>query len=209
MLSAPGPVFDGIEAVGSSFHVLRFRRHFRQYRGRRVQFSCFALPDLFSSVPRASYLVFMFCDFFGCTEGVRSSFMFCALGSVFGGTEGVESSFHVLRSRTHFRWYRGRRVQFSCFALPYPLSAEPRASGPVFMSCPPGPVFYGTEGVESNFHILRYRTRFQRRRPVQFSYFKLLDTFSTVPMAPGLVFLFFGLKLVFDSTEGARSCFNV
>jgi ABC-type sulfate transport system permease subunit len=71
--------------------------------------------------------------------------MFCATGLNFGGTDGVDSQFHVKRSRTHFGWYRGRRVPFSCFALPDSFSAVPRASCLVFMFCAPGPVFSGTE----------------------------------------------------------------
>jgi hypothetical protein len=102
MFCAPGFVFGGAECVAPRFQVLRARTHFRRYRGRRVPFSCFALPDSFSAVPRAS----------------GPFFMFCAPGLIFGSTEGVGSLFHVLRSRTHFRQYRGRRVPFSCFALP-------------------------------------------------------------------------------------------
>jgi hypothetical protein len=45
--------------------------------------------------------------------------MFCAPGIVFDGNEGVGSRFHVLRARTHFLWYRGRRVSFSCLARPH------------------------------------------------------------------------------------------
>jgi hypothetical protein len=86
--------------------------------------------------------------------------MFSAPSHVFGGTKGVESRFHVLRARTHFRWYRGRRVPFLCFTLSDSLSAVPRASHPVFIFSAPGYVFGGTEGVESRFHVLRSRTRF-------------------------------------------------
>jgi hypothetical protein len=96
MFCAPRIVFGGIGVLVSRFHVLRSRNRFRRHRGSRVPFSCFALPDSFSAVPRASGPVFMI----------------CAPGLVFGGTEGVVSRFHVLRSRTHFRRYRGRRVPF-------------------------------------------------------------------------------------------------
>jgi hypothetical protein len=37
---------------------------------------------------------------------------------IFGGAECVGSRFNVLRARTHFWWYRWRRVPFSCFARP-------------------------------------------------------------------------------------------
>jgi hypothetical protein len=83
----------------SYFHVLRSRTRFRRYRGRRVSFSCFVLPDLFLAVPRASGPVFML----------------CAPGLVFDGTEVVGSRFYVLRSRTCFSRYRGHQVQFLCF----------------------------------------------------------------------------------------------
>jgi hypothetical protein len=117
----PRLVFGGTEGVGSRFHVLRSRTSFRRYRGCQDAYSCFALEDSFSAVPGASGPVFMF----------------CAPGHIFGSTEGVGSCFHVLRSRTRFRRYRGRRVPFSCFALPDSVLAVPRASGPVFKFCAP------------------------------------------------------------------------
>jgi hypothetical protein len=102
MFCSPGLVFSSTEGVRSRFHVFRSRSFFRSYRGRQVPFSCFALPDSFSVIPRAPLPVFMF----------------SALGHVLGGTDGVGSLFHVLRSRTYFRRYRGRRVRFSRFAFP-------------------------------------------------------------------------------------------
>jgi hypothetical protein len=106
MLCVPGPVFGGTDIIGSSFHVLRSRTRFRRYRRRRVSFSHFVLSDSFSAVPRASGPVFML----------------CAPEPVFGGTKDVGSNFLVLRSRTCFRRYRGRRVLFSSFAQPNALS---------------------------------------------------------------------------------------
>jgi hypothetical protein len=88
MFCAPGLIFCGSEGVGSRFHVLRSRTRFRRFRGRHVPFSCFAHPDSFSVVKRASGPVFIF----------------CASGLLFGGSEGVGSCFHVLRSRTRFLW---------------------------------------------------------------------------------------------------------
>jgi hypothetical protein len=99
MFCTLGHVFDGVEGVGSRFQVLRSRTRFRQCGGRRVLFSCFARPDTFSAVRRASGPVFMF----------------CAPGLVFGGSEGVGSHFYVLRSRTRFRRYRRCRFPLSCF----------------------------------------------------------------------------------------------
>jgi hypothetical protein len=137
---APRPIFGSTEGVRSSFHVLRSRTHFRRYRVRRMLLSC--LLNTFSAVPGASGPVFMF----------------CALGPVFGGTEGVGFSFHVLLSETHFWRYRKHRVIFSCFALLDPFSTAPRAPSAIFMFYTLGPVVVGTEGAQSNFHVLRFRT---------------------------------------------------
>jgi hypothetical protein len=159
-------IFGDSEGVGSRFNVLRSRSHFRRYRGRRVSFSCLALPNPFSAVPSASGPVFMFCApglGFGCTEGVGSCFLilcsrtriqwcrarrvpfscFALPNSVFGGTDGVGSRFHVLRTRTSFRRYRRRRVPFVMFCA---LRLD----------------FGGTEGVGFRFHVLRSRTHFRR-----------------------------------------------
>jgi hypothetical protein len=260
---APGLVFDGTEGVGACFHVLRSSIRFGRYHGRRVPFSCFALPDSFWALPRAPGPVFMFCSpglVFGGTEGVGSRFhvlrylthfgryrgrwvpfscfvlsdsfravprapghvfMFCALGHILGGTEGVGSLFHVLRSRTLFGRYRGRRVPFSCFALSNLFRAVPRAPGPVFMFCAPGLVSGGTVGVRYRFQVLRSRIHFRRYRGRQarfhvlrsrtlfgryrgrrgsFSSFALPKTFLAVPRASGTVFKFCAPGLVFDGT---------
>jgi hypothetical protein len=101
MFCAFGLIFDDTEGVGSSFHVLRFQTHFGRYRGLWVPISCFALPNSFSTVPRVPGPILMF----------------CAPELIFDGTEGAESNFNVLRSRTHFRRYRGRQFLFSYFAL--------------------------------------------------------------------------------------------
>jgi hypothetical protein len=181
---APGLIFGGIDGVECGFHVLRSRTQFCRYRGRQVLFSCFALSDSFSAVPKALGPVFIFCTpgpVFVSSALVEPRFhvlrsrtyfalgpviMFCAPGPLFGDTGGVGSLFHVLRYQTHFRRCRGRRVPFSCFALLDSFLAVPRASGPDFMFCAPGSVLGGTEGVGSRFQVLRYRTRFQRyRRP--------------------------------------------
>jgi hypothetical protein len=200
--------------VGSRFLVLRSSTSFRRYRGRRVPFSCFVLPDTFSLVPRASCLIFMFCApglIFTVLRASGPIFLFCAPELIFGVTEGVGSRFHVLRSRTRFRRYRGRRVPCSCFALldsfstvprvlglvfmfcaPGLVSTVPTASGPVFMFCAPELVFSVTEGVGFRFHILHSRIRFRRYhgRFVLFSCFSLPDMFSAVPRASGPVFIF-------------------
>jgi hypothetical protein len=54
MFCALGIVFGGAECVGSRFFVLFSRTRFLRCRGRRVPFSCFALSDSFSAVPRLS-----------------------------------------------------------------------------------------------------------------------------------------------------------
>jgi hypothetical protein len=168
---------------------------FRRSRVRRVPFSCFALPNTFSTVQRA----------------LGPVFMFCASGLVFCENEGVRSRFHVLRSRSHFRRYRGRRVPFSSFAHPDSFSAVPRTSGPVFMFCALGLVFGGTEGVGSRFHVLRVRTHFRRYRGRQhpFSCFVLPHSFSAVLRLSSLVFMFCAPGLIFGGTEGVWSRFHV
>jgi hypothetical protein len=205
-------LFLGVtEGVRYRFQVLRSRTRFLRYRGRRVPFSSFALPDSFSTVPRVLGLVFMFCApglFLGVTEGARSRFhvlcsrtlfrrnrgsgpvfMFCAPGSIFSSIEGVGSRFHIFRSRTRFGRYRGRQIPFSCFALPDTFLVVPRASGLVFMFCAPGLFLGGTVGVESRLHVLRSRTRFGRYRGRQqlFKIFALPDTFLAVPRASGTI----------------------
>jgi hypothetical protein len=185
MFCAPGLVFGGTDGVGSRFHLLRFRTRFRRFRGCRVPFSCFARPDSFSAVPRTSGPVFMF-----CTPGL-----------IFKGTEGVGSRFHVLRSRTRFRRYRGRRVPFSCFALPDSFSRVPRASGLIFLFCALELAFGCTVVVSSGFHVLRSRTRFgrYRRRQVPFSCFALLHSLSAVLWSSAPI----------GGVEGVGSCFHV
>jgi hypothetical protein len=195
MFCAPALVFGGAEGVGSRFQVLRSRTRFRLIRGRRDPFSCFALPNSFSAVTRASVPIFMF----------------CALGHVFNGAECVGSRFHVLPSRTRFRRCGGRRVPFSCFMLPNSFSAVSGMSGPVFKFCAPGLVFGGAEGVGSRFDVFHRRTRFRRcgGRRVPFSYFALPDLFTAVRSASGPVFMFSAPELVFGGIGDVGSCFQV
>jgi hypothetical protein len=195
MFCVPELIFGGNEGVVSRFYVLRSQTLFRRCGRRRVPFSCFQLPDPFWAVPMA----------------LGPIFMFCVPVLIFGGSEGVGSRFHVLRSRTPFRRFQGRRVPFSSFAFPYSFSAVPRASGPVFMFCVLVLVFGGTEGVWSRFHVLRSWTCFRRYRGrrVPFSYFALPESFSSVPMSSGPVFMYCVTALVFGGTEGLMSCFHV
>jgi hypothetical protein len=166
MFCALRVVSRGTEAVGCLFHILRSRTLFRRYRGTRVPFSSCALPDsLSAAVPSAFGPVFFFCApglIIGGTEGVDSFscfvllesfsavtrasgpvFRLCTLGLIFGDTEGVGSRFHVLRSRSRFRRYQGRRVSFSYFARHVSISAIPTASGPIFMFSALGLIFGG------------------------------------------------------------------
>jgi hypothetical protein len=99
MFRVPVLVFGATEGVGSRFHVLRSRNHFRRYQGCRVPFSCFELPDSFSAIPTASGLVFMFCapgHVSGGMEGIGSRFIVLRPLLVLDGTDGVRSRFHVM-----------------------------------------------------------------------------------------------------------------
>jgi hypothetical protein len=181
MFCAARLVFDGTEGVEprfhvlpsrtrfrryrgrrSRFHVLRSRSHFQRYRGIQVLISCFALPNLFWVVPRASGPVIMV------------------------------AHVHVLPTQTRFCRYRGRRVSFSCFALPDLFSVVPWASGPISMFCAPRLIFGVTEGDGSRFHVLRPRTHFRKyqRRQVPFSCFARPHSFSIEPRASIPVFMF-------------------
>jgi hypothetical protein len=214
MFCAPGLIFFGTEVIRSHFHVLRALTHFRWYRGCLVPFSCFALSDSLSAIPKASGPVFMFyapgthfrkyrgrrvpfsCfahpDSFSVVPRLSGPvFMFCAHRLIFGGTEGVASRFQVLYSRTHFRRYRGCRVPFSCFTLTDSFSAIPRVSGPVFMFCTP---------------LIRFR-RYRGRR-ASFSCFARPDLFSAIPRWSDLVFMFSAPEYVFGSTESVGSLFH-
>jgi hypothetical protein len=196
MFCAPGLVFGGTEGVGSRFHVLHARTHFRRYRGRRVPFSCFAHLDSFSAVPRASgsiFSCFALPDSFSAVPRASGPvFISCAPELVFDSTEVVGSRFHVLRALTHFRPYRGRHF-------------------PLFIFCAPGLVFDGTEVVGSRFLVLHLRTNFRwyRGRHVLFSCFAPRDSFSAVPMASCPIFMFCAPELIFGGTEGVGYRFHV
>jgi hypothetical protein len=169
MVCSPGLIFGGTEGVRSSFHILRSRTRFRQCRVRRIPFSCFASPDSFSTVQRASGPVFKFCApglIFGDTEGVRPVFKFCAPRHVFDCAECVGSRFHVLCARTNFQRSLGRRVPFSCFWR------------------------YGARRV--TFSCFARRTLFRRKRVcrVPFSGFAVSESFPAIPRASGVVFMF-------------------
>jgi hypothetical protein len=112
MFCAPGHVLGGTEGVASRF---------RRYRESRVPFSRFVRPESLSAAPRASTPVFMFCvpdSFLAVRRASAPVFMFCAPGLICSGTERVGCHYQVLRSRIHFRRYRGCRISFSCFARP-------------------------------------------------------------------------------------------
>jgi len=233
---ALGSVFGDSERVGTRFHVLRARTHFRCFRVRRVLFSRFALPDAFSAFPSGSGPVFKFCPpgcVFGVTECVGSVFTFGAPGHVFGVTECVGSRFQVSRSGTRFPRFRVRRFPFSRFALlelfsvlmralgpvfafshfvlPDAILPLPSASDPVFTFCALGRVFGITECVWSRFHVLRFRSLFGRDRVrwVPFSSFALRDAFSAFPSGSGRVFKFCPAGRVFGDSERVGTRFQV
>jgi hypothetical protein len=174
--------------VGSRFHFLRARTCFRNYRKRRVPFSCFARPDSISAIPRASGHVFMFCapDSFSAETRVPGAvFMFCAPRIISRGTASISSRFHVLRALTRFgsrfhvlrstsrfSRYRGRRVPFSCFARSNMFSA-----------------------------ILRVL--------VPFSCFALPNMFFAVPSASGPVLMFCAPGLISGGLEDDGLRFHV
>jgi hypothetical protein len=127
-----------------------------------------------------------------------------------------------LRSRAHFRRYRGRPLPFSCFVLLDLFSVVPRVQGPDLMFCAsvtvfddtkgvasgfhvctPGLVFDGTEGFCSRFHVLCSQTCFWRcgGRRHRFSCFALPEYFSAEPRASASVFMFCAPELVFSGTS--------
>jgi hypothetical protein len=175
MFLAPEHIFSGIVGVRSCFHILLSQTSFRWYLRSRVSFSCFALPNSFSVDPWAS----------------APSFHVLRSQTRFGGTEVIGSRFNVWPTRTRFRRFRGRRVQFSCFTLPDSFSTINGASGPVFMFCAPGLVFIGTEGLESHILVYRSRTSFRRTEDV-WSRFHVLRS-----------------RTNFQWYQGIGSCFHV
>jgi hypothetical protein len=114
-------------------------------------FNTLCIPDSLLTVRMEPGIGFMFCApglIFDSNEG-GPVFMFCAPElavprarvlvfmfyppePIFGCTLGVGFSFHILRSQTRFRWCRGSRVQFSCFALPDPFLAVTRVRSLTF-----------------------------------------------------------------------------
>jgi hypothetical protein len=81
----------------------------------------FCAPELvFSGTKgvKSRLYVFLFSDsFLAVTRASGLVFLFYASGLIFGGTKGVRSCCLVLRSHTHFRRNRGRRVPLSYFTL--------------------------------------------------------------------------------------------
>jgi hypothetical protein len=125
MFCVPGHIFGGTEGVGSRFHVLCARTHFRRYRGSRVAFSSFSPVLVFDDTESVdSHFIFLCArsnfwqyrgrrlpfslfaprDSFSAVSRMWTPvFKFCALGLVFDGTEGGDSRFKVLGSQTRFR----------------------------------------------------------------------------------------------------------
>jgi hypothetical protein len=206
MFCAPGLVFGGTVGVRSRFPVFALSDSFSVVPSvRLVPFSCFAGLDSFSTVPRASGPVFMFCApglIVDGVEGVGSRFHFFAPGHIFGDADGVGSHFHVWRSCTRFRRYRERPILFLCFPLSDMFSVVLRASGPVFMFFAPGLVLGGTESVRSRFHFLRSRTHFRRYIGCHAPCLARPDSFLAVSRSSGPVLMFCAPGLVFGDIEG-------
>jgi hypothetical protein len=138
-------------------------------------------------------------------------FMFCTPDHLFSGAEGVGSYFHVLHVGTHFRRNRGRRLPFSCFFIFGIILGGTKGVEPVFMVCDPGHIFDGTEGVVSQFLVLRSHTHFRRYRGRRFPFlcFARSDSLSEVPRYLGPVFIFCAPELIFSGTEGVGSRFHI
>jgi hypothetical protein len=87
----------------------------------------------------------------------------------------------------------------------------PRASAHVFKFCTPELIFDGTEGVGSHFQVFWARTNFRRYRGrwVPVSCFARPDSFSAIPRAPGPVYMFCTLGLIFGGVECVGSHFYV
>jgi hypothetical protein len=182
---------------------LRSRRRFWRYRGRRESLSSFALPDSFSTVPRASGLVFMF----------------CAPGQYFGRYRGCQVLLSCFALADSFWAVPRAPVAVFMFCAPDTFLAVPRASSPVFMFCAPGLFLGVTEGFGSRFHVLRSRThygryRFQvlryltrfrqyRGRRGPFSGFALPNSFLTLPRPSRLDLRFCATGLFLGVSEGA------
>jgi hypothetical protein len=181
MFCAHKLIFGGNEGVGSHFHDLRARTHFRRYLGRRVPFLCFARPFIFS-----------------CTEGVVSRFHYLrahtrvrryrgrrvpfscsARLDTFSAVPRAAVPFSCFALSDSFSAVSRASVPFLCFARPDLFPAVPKVSGPHFMFCAlrlnfGGVVcvgslchvlracscFKGYRGVESRIHVLRAGTRF-------------------------------------------------
>jgi hypothetical protein len=166
---------------------------------------------------------------FDGTDGVGSRYFFACLDK-FSAVPSVSGPVFIFcANRSRFPRYRGRRVPFSSCRQPDSFSTVPRASGPILMFCAPGLVFGGrasypifmfcasklifggTEGVESGFQVLRFRTgfrryggvrarfhvlragtRFRRYRGcrVPFSYFALPESFPRYQVCGVPVFIF-------------------
>jgi hypothetical protein len=191
----PGPILGGTE-------------------GGLVPFSCFALLYSFWAVPRVSGVVFKFCTLgpiLGGTEGGLVQFLCFALQDSYSKiprvsgpiscfalpdsflvvprASGAESSlyFTLLGSFSMIPWASGS-VLMCC--APELVSDGIEGVGTRFMFCAPEPVSGGTEGSESNFDFSCSRNPFRRYRgrPVQYSYFANLDSFSAVPRASCVFF---------------------
>jgi hypothetical protein len=97
------------------------------------------------------------------------------------------------------------------FSVPELVFGGTEGVGSCFHVCAPGLVFGGTVGVGSRFLSWRARTRFRRcrGRRVPFSSLARPYSFSAVPRASGLVFMFCANGLIFGGTVDVGSRFHV
>jgi len=236
MFCAPGNIFSIIECVGPRFRVFTLRDVFSalssasgprfcygtRFRRGRMRLAPFFTLDLFLELLSAWGPIFAYCAsgrIYGVIERVGTHFPILRFWTRFRRCRVRRVCVLVLRSRTCFRRYRGRRAPYSRFALPETDSALPSASGPVFTFCAPGLVFGVTDFVGPRFRVLCYETCFRRCRVrrAQFSCFALPDTYSALPIASGPVFTFCAPGLIFSVFEcigprgrvlHSRTCFR-
>jgi hypothetical protein len=90
MFYAHGHIFGNTEGIGSRFHVLRARTHFRRCRGRGSRFHVFRARSHFQRY-RVRGVPFSFSVLLGSFSAIPGAsvpvFMFCTPILVFGGTE--------------------------------------------------------------------------------------------------------------------------
>jgi hypothetical protein len=150
MFCAPRLVFGSTEGIRSRLHVLRSRTRFRRYQGRLIPFSCFALPDSFSTI----------------TKGDGSRFSVLGPRTHFRRYRGEGPVFSIFARPDLFSAVSRALGPVFIFYAPRLIFNSTKGVGSRFMFCAPGLIFGDTEGVGSRFHVLRSQTCFWRYRGV-------------------------------------------